>query len=164
MNLIRVIKHLFVPHWLVGRTFPKPALTAIEHAIAVSEKQHTGELRFVVEGGLPLEYLWHHKPRQRAEDLFAELRVWDTGHNCGILIYVQWVDHAVEILADRGIAARVPQAEWDAICRSMEAAFKRGDYKAGALVAIERASRLLATHFPSSGGGPNELSDRPLVL
>ena len=165
MNAFRVIKHLLVPHWVVRRAFPKPTLTAIEQAITASEKQHTGELRFVVEGGLPLHELWHgHSPRQRAIDLFSQLRVWDTDQNSGILIYVQWVDHAVEILADRGIAARVPQAEWNAICHSMEAAFKRGDYHIGALTAIERASQLLAMHFPSSGGGHNELPDRPLVL
>ena len=165
MNLFRVIKHLFVPHWVVRHAFPKPTLTAIEHAIAASEKQHTGELRFVVEGGLPLYQLWQgHSPRQRAVDLFSQLRVWDTEQNSGILIYVQWVDHAVEILADRGIAARVSQTEWNAVCRTMEAAFKRGDYRGGALAAIERASQLLATHFPSSGGGHNELPDRPLML
>lgn len=165
MNAFRVIKHLFVPHWVVRRSFPKSTLAAIERTIATSEKQHGGELRFVVEGGMPPYELWHgHSARQRAVDLFSRLRVWDTDQNSGILIYVQWVDHAVEILADRGIAARVPQAEWNAVCRSMEAAFKRGDYRGGALAAIDRASQLLALHFPSSGGGHNELPDRPLML
>ena len=165
MNPIRVFKHLLVPQWLVRRAFPSATLSAIEHAVTASEKRHTGELRFVAEGGLPWHELWqNHSPRQRAADLFSQLRVWDTEHNCGILIYVQWVDHAVEILADRGIAARVPQSEWDAICREMEAAFKRGDYEGGALAAIARASSLLATHFPMTAGDRNELSDKPLVL
>lgn len=165
MNALRLIKHLLVPQWVVRRAFPKAILTTIEQAIATSEKQHTGELRFVVEAGLPMYDLWRgHSARQRAVDLFSQLRVWDTDQNSGILIYVQWVDHAVEILADRGIAARVPQAEWNAICHSMETAFKRGDYRGGALAAIERASQLLAAHFPSAGGGHNELPDRPLVL
>ena len=165
MNPSRTFKHLLVPHWLVRRAFPAATLSAIEQAVATSEKQHTGELRFVVEGGLPWHELRHNQsPRQRAADLFAQLRVWDTEHNCGILIYVQWVDRAVEILADRGIAARVAQEEWDAICREMEAAFKLGDYEGGALVAITRASALLATHFPMTAGDSNELSDKPLVL
>jgi uncharacterized membrane protein len=165
MKLLRIVKHLLVPQWMVARVFPAPMLDAIEQAIAASENQHTGELRFVVEGGLPLDDLLRSRtPRQRAIELFSQLRVWDTAHNCGILIYVQWVDHAVEILADRGIAARVPQAEWDAICREMETAFKRGDYQDGALAAITRASALLATHFPMTAGDRNELSDKPLVL
>ena len=165
MNPMRILKHLFVPHWLVRRAFPKATLDAIEQAVATSEKQHTGELRFVIEGDLPLHELWHNRsPRQRAVDLFSQLRVWDTEHNCGILIYVQWLDHAVEILADRGIAARVPQAEWDAICREMEAAFRHGDYKAGSVAAITRASALLAQHFPASLQDRNELPDKPLVI
>ena len=165
MNPSRIFKHLLMPHWLVRRAFPAATLTAIEHAVAASERLHAGELRFVVEGGLPWHELWqHHSPRQRAVDLFSQLRVWDTEHNCGILIYVQWVDHAVEILADRGIAARVPQVEWNAVCREMEAAFKRGDYQDGALAAIAHASDLLATHFPMAAGDRNELPDKPLVL
>jgi uncharacterized membrane protein len=165
MNPLRIFKHLLLPHWLVSRDFPAATLTAIEQAVAASEKLHTGELRFVVEGGLPLHDLWHDRsPRQRAADLFSQLRVWDTEHNCGILIYVQWVDHAVEILADRGIAARVPQAEWDAICREMEAAFKKRDYRGGALAAVERASALLGQHFPMTAEDRNELPDKPLLI
>lgn len=165
MDLLRTFRHLLVPHWRVRQSFPLDTLQAIEEAIAASEKQHVGELRFVVEGGLPPEHLWRGiQARQRAVELFAQLRVWDTEHNSGILIYVQWVDRAVEILADRGIAARVPQAEWDAICHAMEAAFARGEYRAGALAAIERASQLLTAHFPSAGGGANELPDKPLML
>ena len=165
MNLWRTFKHLLVPHWRVTRSFPVAALNDIEHAITASEKLHVGELRFVVEGGLHWDALWHNvMPRARAVELFSQLRVWDTERNCGILIYVQWVDRAVEIIADRGIAARVPQAEWDAVCREIEAAFKQDDYRGGALAAIERASGLLAQHFPTTANDRNELSDKPLVI
>ena len=102
--------------------------------------------------------------RQRAADLFARLGVWDTEENSGVLIYVQLVDRCVEILADRGIAAKVPQAEWGAICRAMETAFKAGNYRDGALAAIHRAGQLLAGHFPATERNPNELPDRPLVI
>lgn len=104
------------------------------------------------------------KARQRAADLFGRLGVWDTEGNSGVLIYVQLVDHQVEILADRGIAAKVALAEWEAICRSMEAAFRAGDYRNGALAAIQRAGELLTEHFPAGERNPNELPDRPLLL
>jgi len=81
-----------------------------------------------------------------------------------VLIYVQLVDRCVEILADRGIAAKVPQAEWDAICRSMEMAFKSGDYRGGALAAIRRAGELLAQYFPAGDRNPNELPNQPILL
>lgn len=109
--------------------------------------------------------LWRDlSSRQRAVELFAQQRVWDTAENTGILIYVQLVDRKVEILADRGIAARVPQAEWDAICRAMEANFRRGEWRQGALLAVTRAGELLTKHFPSGASNPNELPDQPLVL
>lgn len=165
MNLGRIFRHLLVPHWSVRQSFTRSTLLAIEKTVAASEKQHTGELRFVVEGGLPPGLLWRGiTPRQRAVELFSQLRVWDTEQNSGILIYVQWVDRAVEIVADRGIAAHVPQAEWDGICRDMEAAFRRGDYQAGAIAAIERGESLLVVHFPSAGGGRNELPDKPVLI
>lgn len=165
MRLVRILKHLVLPHWLVRRDFPPRTLDAIAAAITESERHHAGELRFVVEADLPLHALWQDvSPRMRASDVFAQLRVWDTDHNCGVLIYVQWIDHAVEILADRGISARVPPAEWEAICRKLEAAFRRGEYHAGALAAIARVDALLREHFPASGRTRNELPNHPVLL
>ena len=165
MKLIRLFKHLLLPDWWVQRVFARADLAATGTAIAACEKSHRGELRFVVEGSLPVSALWQgQSSRMRAVDLFASQRVWDTEENSGILIYVQLVDHRVEILADRGIAARVPQAEWDAVCRGMEASFRDGDWRRGAVQAVTRAGELLTSHFPASGNNPNELPDQPLVI
>jgi uncharacterized membrane protein len=165
MNLARLLKHLLLPGWWVQRVFAPADLAAIGAAIGDCEQAHCGELRFVAEGPLPLEALWRDQtPRERAADLFASQRVWDTAENSGILIYVQLLDRHVEILADRGIAARVPQAEWDAICREMEARFRGGEWRAGALQAVTRAGDLLARHFPAGASNPNELPDQPLVI
>jgi uncharacterized membrane protein len=165
MKLSRVFRHLLRPAWFVRRVFSPDDLAAIGGAVAACEKSHRGELRFVVEGPLPVSALWHDQsPRARAVELFSRQRVWDTAENSGILIYVQLVDRKVEILADRGIAARVPQAEWDAICRAMEASFRGGEWRRGALRAVARAGALLASHFPARNHNPNELPDQPLVL
>lgn len=165
MNLSRLVKHLLLPDWYVRRPFSAADLAAIGEAIAIGERSHRGELRFVVEGALPLSALWRGlSPRARAADLFAELRVWDTAENSGILIYVQLVERRVEILADRGIAACVAQAEWDAICREMEAGFRAGRWRSGALQAVDRAAALLTQHFPAGTSNPNELPDPPVVL
>ena len=165
MKPSRLLKHLLLPNWWVRRVFARDDLASIGVAIAACEKSHRGELRFVAEGALPVSVLWRDaSPRARAIELFAQQRVWDTEENTGILIYVQLVDRKVEILADRGIAARVPQAEWDAICRGMEASFRHGEWRQGALQAVTRAGELLATHFPAGDNNPNELPDQPLVL
>ena len=165
MKLSRVLRHLLLPDWWVRRVLARADLTAIGDAITACEKLHRGELRFVVEASMPLNALRaDQSPRARAVNLFSSLRVWDTEENSGILIYVQLVDRRVEILADRGIAAQVSQAEWDAICRGMEQSFGAGLWRHGALQAVTRAGELLATHFPARDDNPNELPDQPLVL
>jgi len=165
MNLARSLKHLIAPHWLTRRAFPAASQEAIGAAVAAAEKRHAGELRFVVEGGLPLAELWRDlSPRARAHDLFARLRVWDTEHDSGVLIYLQLVDRRVEIIADRGIAARVPQGQWDAVCRGMEQSFRRGAYRDGAVAAVQRVGAILAEHFPAGADQDNELPNRPLLL
>jgi uncharacterized membrane protein len=166
MISLRALKHLCMPDWVGRQPLTPGVLDRIEEAIKVSEQAHDGELRFVFEASLPLHYLSSKggKARARAEDLFSLLRVWDTEHNSGVLIYVQLVDRRIEIVADRGIAAKVEQAEWDAVCREMEKAFRAGRFAEGALHAVGRTTALLAKHFPARAANPNELPDKPVVL
>jgi uncharacterized membrane protein len=160
---VRALKHLLTPHWWALRAFPAATLRQIEGAITESEKQHDGELRFAVEAGVPFAFL-KASARKRAESLFAQLGVWDTKHNNGVLIYVQLLDRRIEIVADRGIAARVEQSEWQAICRRMQDAFSRGEFLKGSREGIASITTILARHFPPRGRNPNELPDKPVVL
>ena len=161
---MRWLRHL-VARMGAERHFSPATLDAIQHAIAASEHRHLGEICFAVEGGLPFgELVAGRAPRARAEAAFARLNVWNTEHNTGVLVYILVADHAIEIVADRGIAALVSQAEWDALCRAMESRFRKGEYLAGALEAIEGATRILERHFPARHANPNELPDKPVVL
>ena len=161
----RYWRHIVTDHHTVRRIFSGDALSRIEHAIADSEKTHGGQIVFAVEPALPLGRV-HHKltPRERALEVFGLMRVWDTEGNNGVLIYVLYADRAVEIVADRGIARRVPQAEWDAICRAVEQDFHGGAFREGSLKAVRGIAELLARHFPHAGGDANELPDQPLLL
>ena len=161
--MVRLLRHLFIPDWVAMRAFPKSSLERIEQAITESEKKHRGELRFALDADLTPAQL-RLTPRERALQVFAQLGVWDTEENSGVLIYVQLIDRDIEIVADRGIARRVQQAEWEAICRAMEEAFRRKAYEEGALRAIESVTALLARHFPPGAANPNELPDRPAVV
>lgn len=164
MNLSRLLKHLLTPPWYALRGFPPALRDEVARAVAASERSHRGELRVAIEGPLSFDALWRDEsPRERALELFASLRVWDTEENSGILIYVQLVDRDVEILADRGIAAKVPQAAWEALCRDLETAMRSGNCRAGLLAAVDAATGLLARHFPASCDNPNELPDAPYV-
>lgn len=163
--IVRFLRHLGTPAWLARRPFDRAALDRIEAAVRASEAQHEGELRIALEAGMPMAALLRaQSPRERAIDLFSQLRVWDTAHNSGVFIYLQLVDREIEIVADRGINARVRQDEWDAICRGMEQAFAGGRFEDGVLSAIAETTAILARHFPPSAAGTDELPDRPEVL
>ncbi|UCD68585.1 MAG: TPM domain-containing protein [Betaproteobacteria bacterium] len=165
MNLIRIARHLLIPDWWAHRVFPKQVLERINVAVHESEKTHRGELSFVIEADLELSpLLGGITTRQRAEDVFAQMRVWDTEENSGVLIYVQLIDHCIEIVADRGISAKVDQFEWNAICEKMQAAFHSSNYEQGALEAIKAITALLQNYFPSGEENPNELPNRPVRL
>jgi uncharacterized membrane protein len=90
--------------------------------------------------------------------------VWDTEHNNGLLIYLLLADRAVEIVADRGIHAKVDSQEWENICRKMETAFKQANFEGGVVSGIQAVTQHLIRHFPASSAGQNELPDKPVVL
>ncbi len=159
----RALRHLLLPPWRLRRVLPPAALHAIEAAIAASESRHRGQICVAVESALDPSALWRGLgARERALQVFAELGVWDTEHNNGVLIYVLLADRDVEIVADRGIAAHVDPARWEAICAAMERAFGAGDFDRGALGAIAAVGALLESHYP--GVGRNTLGDAPVIL
>jgi len=165
MGIGRIGKHLLEHRWRVRRIFPPKALAAIEQAIRAGEATHSGQVRFVVEGALDGKPLFKNQPaRERALDIFSHLRIWDPAHNNGVLIYLLLADHQVEIVADRGIDARVGAAGWQKICAGMQTDFRAGSFEAGVIKGIEAVSRQLAAHFPRHGGGRNELPDAPVVM
>ena len=165
VNFKRWLLHTFIPPWRWRLAFPAAALEDIEIAIKQSERQHRGELRFAVENALAPAWVWRGmSARQRATEVFSNLRVWDTEENTGVLIYLLLADREVHIVADRGIARRVPQTEWDAVAQAMQKAFRQGDFRRGSLEGIERITAVLATHFPPGADNPNELSNKPVIV
>ena len=165
MNIKRICKHLLMTHGQVRRAFPRNALKMIEGVIKASEAEHLGEIRFVVEGGLDGMPLFKgQSARERAIDLFSQLRVWDTQHNSGLLIYLLLADRAVEIVADRGISAKVSPHEWRKICHEMETAFRQSSYATGVVGGVQAVTWHLVQHFPADGRSGNELPDKPVLL
>lgn len=163
---MRMFRHLFSAPWHVRRCFSRDALARIERAIAASEGSHLGELRFAVEAALPwIDALRGKAARERALEVFAELGMWDTEHNSGVLIYLLLADHDVEIVADRGIHAKVGAAGWEAICRQMERRFGAGEFEDGVQEGIAAIASLLRQHFPvGDNANPDELSNTPVIF
>ncbi|MEJ8858958.1 TPM domain-containing protein [Variovorax robiniae] len=166
-RLGRIWRHRWLDEAQVRRVLPQDMLERLTRRVAASEHRHTGEIRICVEAGLPMSYLWRDAPaRQRAIMLFGKLRVWDTEHNNGVLVYLLLAEHAIEIVADRGIDAHVDDAEWAAMTRRMGAAFREGRFEDGLTQALEEVSALLVEHFPSApdAAARNELPDAPVIL
>ena len=162
----RMLSNLFDGWFQVRRRFPAALLDEMTAAIATGERSHRGEVCFAIESRLaPLAVLEGLDASARARQVFAQLRVWDTECNSGVLFYVLMAEHRIEIVADRGIAARVTTAEWDAICARMRECYARGQWRDGSLEGIAAAHALLARHFPGNDmANPDELPDRPVLL
>ena len=162
---MRALRHLLALPGAVSRAFSDGSFDVIEQAIRRSEQMHDGEIRFAVESALEPLHLWRGKTaRERAIEAFAELRVWDTERNNGVLLYLLLADRDVEIVADRGFNGKVTAGEWEAVCRQMESSLRDGRHTEAVIAGIEAISQIVARHFPASAGGRNELPDRPTAL
>jgi uncharacterized membrane protein len=160
----RILKHRWLDEGDARRALGAGTLERLQARVAASEKAHSGEIRICVEAGLPLSYLWRSATaRQRAVTMFGKLRVWDTEHNNGVLIYLLLAERQIEIVADRGLARHVGAAQWHVIAQDMGAAFKTGRFEEGLNAAVDAVGAALRAHFPLAAGqsNPNELSDAP---
>jgi uncharacterized membrane protein len=165
--LKRILRHLTSTSATARRAFPTATLSALQAAIGDGESQHRAQLRLIIEPALDMADLLHHvSTRGRAHALFSRYRIWDTEENCGVLIYINLADHAVEIVTDRAVGRAVPREQWEAACRTMTQGFAGGRFHESALAGVAHVNGLLQTHFPARDGGArhNELSDRPVIL
>ena len=161
----RLRAHWLHPRWRVQQHFPTASLHQISLAVAASEQQHGGQIRFVIESGWDTAAVLRNEDcRRRAWRWFADLGVWDTADNCGVLVYVSFADHCVEIVADRGIAACVAGHEWQAVCDRMVADFRRERYVPGLQNALDEITAILAAQFPAVGREAENHLDNEVVL
>jgi len=163
-RLQRLLRHRWVDDADLRRALPAKVLASLQAQVAASEQRHSGEICLHIETGLPWRAVWRGATaRERAVALFGKLRVWDTEHNNGVLIYLLMADNAIELVADRGLMRKVPQATWEALVARMGDAFREGQFERGLRQAIEQVSTLLEQHFPLAPGqaNPNELPDVP---
>ena len=169
---------LFKHRWLdisdSQRTLPDDLLDRLKKRVTASEHRHSGEIRICVEAGLPTSYLWRHiwhkasiraVIRQRAIMMFSKLRIWDTEHNNGVLIYLLLAERDIELVADRGIDQHVNPAEWEAIVQRLSKALHEDRFEDGLTQALEEVSAILMRHFELKTGdkNPNELPNAPFI-
>jgi uncharacterized membrane protein len=172
-KLTTTLRHLWLDAADARRAVPPDALDRLAQRVAASERGHSGQIRICVEASLPLSYLRRLGPaatmaqltRQRALMLFSKLRVWDTAHNNGVLLYLMLAERSIEIVADRGLAAQVPPEQWQAMVGRMRDNFQAKRFEDGLTQALQEVSALLMQHFPATAGhaNTNELPDEPVI-
>jgi len=166
-RLRRILRH----RWLAlrdpaGRIFTPALRERLALHVAASEARHTGQIRIYAESALPPSYLRRGAgSRERAITLFGKLRVWDTEHNNGVLVYLLLAEHAIEIVADRGLNRHVAPHAWRGVAERMGQALAGNQWEQGLLHAVDEATALLMAYYPASPGATqrNELSDDPIV-
>jgi uncharacterized membrane protein len=168
-RLIRLFKHRWTDD--ATRTLSTETLQRLQTLIATSEALHSGEIRICVEAGLPNSYLLRADStanllRQRALAQVGRLRVWDTAQNNGVLIYLCLAEHAIELVADRGINQHVGIDAWAAMVNRLGTALAAGQFEQGLVQSIQEVSAVLTQHFAlqSRERNPNELPDAPVLI
>ncbi|MDD4933609.1 MAG: TPM domain-containing protein, partial [Methylacidiphilaceae bacterium] len=160
----------FLRHGMAGsrwssRAFPPGSLVRLEAALDREERGYEGEVCFVVEPALDWwRLLRGMTPRERAWELFAQLNLWDTEKNSGVLLYVLLADRSIELVADRAIQRLVGDSGWEAICSGMEAEFRRERFLEGSLEAIRAVAGQLRRHFPAEAGKDSPPSEGSAAL
>lgn len=161
----RLLRHLCFPPWKLRQALPQSTLDTLTQAIGQSERGHSGEIHFAVENALHWRQLRRGlTARDRAVEVFSQLRVWDTEDNNGVLIYLLLADRAVEIVADRSVARKLSPPEWACICQQMQARFRQAEFEAGILIGIAEVGRHLNQHFSGVDHRGNELPNEPTLI
>lgn len=145
----RIWQHWLHPRCRVEKYIPTSALQRLSQHIALSEREHLGQIRFVVESRYSTTALLNQiQPRQRAWQWFNDLRIWDTEHNSGVLIYISFADHAVEIIADRGINSLIDHNIWQAVCQQISQDFLANHYVDGLTRGLQSIDEILRRELP----------------
>ncbi len=147
------------------RWLNKKNLAYLEKVTAAAERGHSGEIRLVIERSLPIHLAWNLRIRERAIDLFAHFRIWDTQDRSGVLVYVNLTERRLELVADRGIDACVEQLVWQAYCDTAIMSIREGNPVKGLETLLTNIAKELREHYGcSEDPAGDELSNSVIVL
>lgn len=102
-------------------------------------------------------FVWQH-----ALEVFSKLPA--TRGGTGVLILVSLAEAEAAIVADKGIAEKLPARYWDHPHALLVTSVKDDRHCEGIVVAIREIGAKLAEHFPRLGDDINEVSDRPEIV
>lgn len=126
-------------------------LTALRNA----EKRTSGEIRIYLESRNPLV-----DPLERAALIFTKLKMENTHHRNGVLLYLATKDKELALYGDTGIHTQVGEAYWKKEVQEMLENFKQKSLVEGIVNCIKHIGETLCEKFPYiSTEDKNELPD-----
>lgn len=160
----RWLKHFFyLP--ATKRFFNAQDQHAIAEAVTAAEHGHVGEIQVVIEGCLPSRLAYALDTHTRARQLFAELGVWDTELNSGVLLYLNLCERKVEIVIDRGIKTATTQQMWDEVCAHIVQGLVQQQYRKAVITGVQEIGEILDAFYDRQLlDQQNELSNVPIIL
>lgn len=100
----------------------------------------------------------------KAIKTFVHSGVYKTKHNTGILLFFSIFERKIQIIADVGIASKIPHETWKDLASSLAEGFKSKDPTQIIINSIVECGELLAKEFPCQKENPNELPDGLVIL
>ena len=147
------------------RFFNQQDQHAIAQAVAAAEQGHVGEIQVVIEGHIPCSQAYHQNTRLRAQQLFAELGVWDTELNSGVLLYLNLCERKVEIVIDRGLKNATQTETWNTICQNIVVTLTQKEYLRAVIGGVNEIGQVLDQYYVKNDlYDENELPNEPIIL
>ena len=163
-SLKRWFKH-FLYISSTHRYFNKQDRMHIANAVQQAEKGHVGEIQVVIEGHIPCSQAYHQNTRLRAQQLFAELGVWDTELNSGVLLYLNLCERKVEIVIDRGLKNATQTETWNKICQNIVVTLAQKEYLRAVIGGVNEIGQVLDQYYVKTDlQDQNEISNEPIIL
>ena len=145
--------------------FNKNDRIQIAKAVQHAEKGHVGEIQVVIEGHIPCSQAYHQNTRLRAQQLFAELGVWDTELNSGVLLYLNLCERKVEIVIDRGLKNATQAETWNEICQNIIVNLTQKQYLRAVTGGVNEIGQILDQYYVKTDlQDQNELPNEPIIL
>lgn len=115
----------------------------IVSAIRTCEQRTSGEIRIYIESRNPFV-----SPMDRAIEVFAKLKMEQTDHRNGVLLYIAHKDHELALFGDEGIYNVTGKVFWDKEVSTMLANFKENNLVEGIIQCVLDVGEALHNSFP----------------
>ena len=124
-------------------------------AVQNAERMTSGEVRVFVENRCS-----YMDAIDRAKEIFAELKMYETHDRNAVLLYVALKDKQLAIFGDEGIHRKLGNEYWNTEVKKMIDNFNKENYAEGIKVVVEDIGEALTQLFPyNNDTDKNELPD-----